>query len=163
MIKSLYSVPALLLVVGAAAAAPNGRPALAQRTESPSNLAAPPPGFPPYPQLPPGFANPGPVPPGAAPEAEEPPPPPEPLEDPFTRIKDLETRLDKQQEQMASQRPRVSLGGYVDFGFFVPRGDGSGIIRDNGNAMFPQYAGQYGWVFLGDLLATAVNSRGEVA
>jgi hypothetical protein len=162
MTKTLTSAAALLLAVGAAAAAPSGRTALAQRSDAQSNYAPPPPGFPPYPQLPPGFAA-GQVPPGPAPEAGELPPPPEPLEDPLTRIKDLELRLDKQQEQMANQRPRVTLGGYIDFGFFVPRGDGSGIVRDNGNAMFPQYAGQYGWVFLGDILATAVNTRGEVA
>ena len=63
-----------------------------------------------------------------------------------------------------SAAPAVSLGGYVDFGFFVPQGDGSGIVRDNGNALFPQYAGQYGWVFLGDLLATGgEHAAGEVA
>jgi hypothetical protein len=161
MTKTLTSATALLLAVGAAAAAPSGRTALAQRSDAPSNYAPPPPGFPPYPQLPPGFAA-GQVPPGTAPEAEL-PPPADSLEDPLTRIKDLELRLDKQQEQMANQRPRVTLGGYIDFGFFVPRGDGSGIVRDNGNAMFPQYAGHYGWVFLGDLLAPTVNSRGEVA
>jgi hypothetical protein len=161
MTKTLTSATALLLAVGAAAAAPSGRTALAQRSDAQNNYAPPPPGFPPYPQLPPGFAA-GQVPPGTAPEAEL-PPPADSLEDPLTRIKDLELRLDKQQEQMANQRPRVTLGGYIDFGFFVPRGDGSGIVRDSGNAMFPQYAGQYGWVFLGDILATAVNTRGEVA
>ena len=57
----------------------------------------------------------------------------------------------------------MTVGGYIDFGFFVPQGDGSGIVRDNGNVLFPEYAGQYGWVFLGDILAPAVNTRGEVA
>jgi hypothetical protein len=28
---------------------------------------------------------------------------------------------------------------------------------------FPQYAGKYGWVFLGDILSPAINTRGEVA
>jgi len=45
----------------------------------------------------------------------------------------------------------------------VPQGNGSGIIRDNGNLLFPEYLGRYGWVFLGDLLAPTINSRGEVA
>jgi hypothetical protein len=36
-------------------------------------------------------------------------------------------------------------------------------MRDDGNALFPQYQGKYGWVFLGDLLAPAVNTRGEAA
>src|SRR5262245_52062732 len=86
-----------------------------------------------------------------------------PAIDPLQRISELEARLEQTRSVAAGQKPRVVLGGYVDFGFFVPQGDGSGIVRDQGNAMFPQYAGQYGWVFLGDLLAPAVNSRGEVA
>ena len=54
------------------------------------------------------------------------------------------------------------MGGYVDLGFFVPQGTGVGVIQDVGpNRAFPQYANQYSWVFLGDLLAPAVNSRGE--
>src|SRR5262249_12385414 len=55
---------------------------------------------------------------------------------------------------------------YVDLGFFAAQGDGSGIVQDLGPPSaryFPQYAGRYGWVFLGDLLAPAVNSRGEPA
>jgi hypothetical protein len=67
---------------------------------------------------------------------------------------------------LAGRQPRVTIGGYIDFGFFAPQGDGSGIIRDQGNVLFPQYAmpgSRYGWVFLGDILSTAVNSRGEVA
>jgi hypothetical protein len=79
------------------------------------------------------------------------------------KIRQLETRLDQSQAMMAERRPRVTVGGYADFGFFVPQGNGSGIIRDNGNLIFPQYQGHYGWVFLGDLLAPAVNSRGEAA
>lgn len=53
--------------------------------------------------------------------------------------------------------------GAIDVGFFVPTGDGSGIRQDLGNAAFPQYTGKYAWVFYGDLLAPAVNSRGEAA
>jgi hypothetical protein len=87
----------------------------------------------------------------------------EPMEDPISRLRELETRLEQTRELMNKRRPSVNLGGYVDFGFFIPQGDGSGIMRDNGNELFPQYEGQYGWVFLGDLLAPAVNSRGEVA
>jgi hypothetical protein len=83
--------------------------------------------------------------------------------DPYTRIRDLEVRLEQTRSVIAGQKPRVSLTGYIDGGFFVPQGNGSGIVRDNGNALFPQYANKYGWVFLGDILATAVNSRGEVA
>ena len=67
------------------------------------------------------------------------------------------------QSLVTGRQPRVVVGGYIDLGFFVPEGNGSGIIRDQGNLIFPQYAGKYGWVFLGDILSTAVNSRGEVA
>jgi hypothetical protein len=83
--------------------------------------------------------------------------------DPYTRIHDLEVRLEQTRSVIAGQKPRVSLTGYIDGGFFVPQGNGAGIVRDNGNTLFPQYAGKYGWVFLGDILSTAVNSRGEVA
>ncbi len=83
--------------------------------------------------------------------------------DPFADIRDLETRLEQLRTVVVGRQPRVTLGGYIDLGFFVPQGDGSGIVRDAGNLLFPQYAGQYGWVFLGDLLAPAINSRGEVA
>jgi len=80
------------------------------------------------------------------------------------RIDELETRLDQTQQIATLRRPIVSVGGYVDFGFFVPEGDGVGVIEDEGPARyFPQYANQYSWVFLGDLLAPAVNSRGEPA
>jgi hypothetical protein len=83
--------------------------------------------------------------------------------DPLVKIAELEARLDQMQSLVVGRQPRVVLGGYIDLGFFVPQGNGSGIIRDQGNVLFPQYAGKYGWVFLGDILAPAVNSRGEVA
>lgn len=57
----------------------------------------------------------------------------------------------------------LSFSGYVDLGFFVPFGNGSGVEQDTGNAAFPEFAGRYAWVFYGDLLAPAVNTRGEVA
>ena len=43
------------------------------------------------------------------------------------------------------------------------RATASGYVEDFGHVYFPQYGGQFGWVFLGDILAPAVNSRGEVA
>jgi hypothetical protein len=75
----------------------------------------------------------------------------------------FEQRLAQSEALVRNNQPTVQLGGYVDFGFFVPQGNGAGYIEDFGHAYFPQYAGQYGWVFLGDILAPAVNSRGEVA
>ncbi len=84
-------------------------------------------------------------------------------EDPIAKISELEARLDQMQSLVANRQPRVILGGYIDLGFFATQGNGSGIIRDQGNFYFPQYAGKYGWVFLGDLLATPINTRGEPA
>jgi len=69
----------------------------------------------------------------------------------------------KQNEQLATNAQKLlSWGGYVDFGFFVPQGDGSGYVQDYGHARYPGLS-SYSWVFLGDILAPAVNSRGEVA
>ena len=67
---------------------------------------------------------------------------------------------------VAGRKPSYSLTGYADVGFFAAQGDGSGFIQDvgpPGERYFPQYADQYGWVFLGDILAPAINSRGEPA
>ncbi|HVU52682.1 MAG TPA: hypothetical protein VHL80_18505 [Polyangia bacterium] len=83
--------------------------------------------------------------------------------DPFAKIAELEARLDQQQSVIVGRQPRVIVGGYLDLGFFAAQGNGAGIIRDQANLFFPQYAGRYGWVFLGDILAPAVNTRGEVA
>ncbi len=84
-------------------------------------------------------------------------------DDPIAKIAELEARIDQLQSVIVGRQPRVIVGGYIDLGFFVPQGNGSGIVRDQGNVAFPEYAGRYGWVFLGDILSTAVNSRGEVA
>ena len=85
-------------------------------------------------------------------------------------VDDLAIRLEVLEEEMRALRqareptfPRVTLSGYVDAGAFFPFGDGAGIIQDLGNQRLPRYRGQYGWVFLGDILATAVNARGEAA
>jgi hypothetical protein len=80
------------------------------------------------------------------------------------RLADLEQRLADMQEVAARRRPIVTVGGYVDFGFFATGGDGTGFVQDLGpNRAFPAEAGKYSWVFLGDLLAPAINSRGEAA
>ena len=79
-------------------------------------------------------------------------------------MQDLEARLDETRNIATFRRPIVTVGGYVDLGFFVPQGTGVGVVQDVGpNRVFPQYANQYTWVFLGDLLAPAVNTRGEPA
>jgi hypothetical protein len=76
------------------------------------------------------------------------------------KIVDLEQRL--RQVEVKEESP-IRVGGYVDFGFFAPIGDGPGWMQDFGNELLPEFAGQYGWVFVGDILSTAVNTRGEVA
>jgi hypothetical protein len=154
----------VVMLAGARAIAAPAAPAPPPRGAGPPPTFAPvPPGFPAYPQVPaPLPGSPSPFPASAVPasgdESDDPTAP-----DPLTRIRDLELRLEQTREELQRNRPRVTVGGYVDFGFFVPQGDGSGIVRDSGNLIFPEYAGRYGWVFLGDLLAPTVNSRGEVA
>jgi len=67
---------------------------------------------------------------------------------------------------VAGRKPATTLTGYADVGFFVPQGDGSGYVQDLGAPdarAFPEYASRYGWVFMGDLLATPINTRGEPA
>jgi hypothetical protein len=80
-----------------------------------------------------------------------------------SRVSELELKLKQQSEQQA-RRPRfpIKVAGYGDLGFFATQGDGAGFRRDAGHVMFPS-DNQYAWVFYGDLLATAVNSRGDVA
>lgn len=99
-----------------------------------------------------------------APEAVEPDEPPVTVEDLRAQMQDLEARLDETRNIATFRRPIVTVAGYVDFGFFATSGDGAGVVQDEGpNRVFPQDANRYSWVFLGDLLAPAVNSRGEVA
>src|SRR5438552_14395491 len=76
---------------------------------------------------------------------------------------ELTARLKQSEEERTKSVSRLSIHGYVDFGFFAPIGNrGVGFIEDVGNMQTPQYS-QYSWTFLGDILATAVNTRGEFA
>jgi len=91
--------------------------------------------------------------------------PPEPMD----KMQVLEERITelnehiRQSEEARQIASPLSWNGYVDFGFFVPLGNGGvGWVRDDGHTQFPQY-GNYAWVFLGDILGTPVNTRGEVA
>lgn len=78
-----------------------------------------------------------------------------------SKVSELETRLHTQEESRRTRFP-VRLSGYGDVGFFTVQGDGSGFRRDAGHMMFPDHQ-DVGWVFWGDLLATQINSRGDVA
>jgi hypothetical protein len=74
----------------------------------------------------------------------------------------IEQQIRQNEQLAAGSRQLLFWSGYVDFGFFVPQGDGSGYVQDYGHARYPNLR-NYNWVFLGDILAPAVNSRGEVA
>jgi len=76
----------------------------------------------------------------------------------------LEAQIRQNEQLVANNRQSFTWEGYVDFGFFVPQGNGSGYVQDYGHAVLNQapYT-NYAWTFLGDILAPAVNSRGEVA
>jgi hypothetical protein len=80
------------------------------------------------------------------------------------RMNELNLQLRQSEELRQKSISPLSWNGYVDFGFFVPLGNGgAGWVRDTGPMrQFPQYA-NYSWTFLGDILATAINTRGEVA
>jgi hypothetical protein len=77
------------------------------------------------------------------------------------KIEQLETKLAVAEASRKSAFP-IRLSGYGDIGAFATQGDGSGLRRDSGHVMFPQHQ-DIGWVFYGDMLATSVNSRGDVA
>ncbi|HEY4188249.1 MAG TPA: hypothetical protein VGP07_24455 [Polyangia bacterium] len=78
-------------------------------------------------------------------------------------VDDLVAQQIRQNEELvANSHKALTWSGYVDFGFFAPEGDGSGYVQDIGHARYPKLS-NYNWVFLGDILAPAVNSRGEVA
>jgi len=78
-----------------------------------------------------------------------------------SKLADVEQQLRTAENSRKSRFP-IKIGGYGDVGFFATQGDGSGTRRDVAHMMFPQHD-NIGWVFYGDLLATQINSRGDVA
>jgi len=79
---------------------------------------------------------------------------------------ELQEELRQLRGIVTGSTPSLTVSGYGDVGFFVPIGDGVGYVQDVGpmsTRAFPQYFGMYDWVFLGDILAPAINSRGEPA
>jgi hypothetical protein len=114
------------------------------------------------------------------PDARPAEPPPQ-LPDPNTaKLEALEQRLQKVEDDLAAAKDdnayledkvaallplSIKFGGYLDVGFFATDGNGAGTRSDLGNVYYPQYAGKVpdSWVFMGDPLSTAVNSRGEPA
>lgn len=86
------------------------------------------------------------------------------------RLRDEVTALREDHNSVAQQVTSLlplgsRLSGYLDFGFFYVGGDGTGIRPDTGYVNFPEYRGQVPdtWVFMGDPLATTINSRGDPA
>ena len=78
-------------------------------------------------------------------------------------LQELRERLQKVEDESRIDRSPLTVSGYVDFGFFAPLGnDGVGWVRDVGNRQYPNLS-NYAWTFLGDILGTPVNSRGEAA
>ncbi len=110
-----------------------------------------------------------------------------PASDPPVRRSELVAQNERLQRELAQLRQELSslrdehsstsaqvrsllplqnrFTGYLDVGFFYVGGDGTGIRTDTGYAVLPQYRGVVpdSWVFLGDPLATAINSRGDPA
>ncbi len=85
------------------------------------------------------------------------------VEDELSQAKDDNSFLE---EKLAALLPLTGkIGGYLDLGAFVTTGNGAGTRADYAGVYFPQYAGVVpgSWVFWGDPLSTAINSRGDVA
>jgi hypothetical protein len=78
------------------------------------------------------------------------------------KVQELEDKLASLQQQQANKPFPIKITGYGDLGAFATQGDGTGFRRDIGHTAMPSL-GNYGWVFYGDLLATQINSRGDVA
>jgi hypothetical protein len=79
------------------------------------------------------------------------------------RVAALEAQLQAERENAARLRPSFDFHVYVDFGVFAPIGDGVGVVLDAGKQITGDTYDDFAWVFLGDLLSTTINSRGEAA
>ena len=78
-------------------------------------------------------------------------------------LAELRERLQRAEDQREKGASPLSVSGYVDLGFFAPIGNnGVGWVRDVANRQFPEYS-NYAWTFVGDILGSPVNSRGEAA
>jgi hypothetical protein len=76
----------------------------------------------------------------------------------------LEERAEADDRAREAKNFAVRVGGYLDVGFFWAQSNGSGVRSDFGHRLFPEYSAvPDAWVFAGDPLSTAVNSRGEPA
>jgi hypothetical protein len=78
------------------------------------------------------------------------------------KVQELEDKLASLQNQQTNKPFPIKITGYGDLGAFAAQGDGTGYRRDIGHSAMPSLS-NFGWVFYGDLLATQINSRGDVA
>lgn len=87
------------------------------------------------------------------------------LEELKEQLKIANARIDALDDKAsAASQLAARFYGYLDVGFFVVQGNGSGVRKDLGHVYAPQYSDLLGaWVLLGDPLGTAINSRGEPA
>ncbi|MEO7730603.1 MAG: hypothetical protein ABIY55_06485, partial [Kofleriaceae bacterium] len=85
------------------------------------------------------------------------------LEDELATLREDNAVLER--KAAAVQLLSARFSGYLDVGLFATTGNGAGTRSDIGNVYFPRYAGTVpgSWVFMGDPLSTAVNSRGDPA
>jgi hypothetical protein len=78
-------------------------------------------------------------------------------------VQELRERLQRLEDERSKDVSPLTLSGYVDLGLFAPLGnDGVGWVRDVGNRQRPDLE-NFGWTFLGDILGSPINSRGEAA
>jgi hypothetical protein len=184
----LYGVGAAPAAAAPAAPAPVAPAHDAPAAPAPAAPGAPAPAAPaPSPPAPDQREVPPPDPPAADPasaaapvpdDGDDPPaPPPDPaalaaaqaaLTDTSQALRDDVDALRDEVDQLHAQVSALSalkgrMAGYLDVGAFWVGGDGTGFRVDNGGTIYPQYAYAAPWVFLGDPLATAINSRGEPA
>ena len=156
------------LIVAAIACLP--RVAVAQPEPAPPPAAD----VPPAPPAPPVESTPTPTAPEpAVPEPAATVPTPAELADDVADLERRQRALEKAERRNAATREHVHgllpLGRlftvFVDVGAFAVGGDGSGIRSDVGHLYYPRYIDQVAgqWVFMGDPLATAINSLGEPA
>ena len=97
----------------------------------------------------------------------EPPPTPATADD-LAALKDQVGALQDQVDDLQKQVTALSalkgrLSGYLDVGWFYVTGDGSGLRTDPAAIYYPKYSYAAPWIFLGDPLSVAINSRGEPA
>ncbi|HEX5059975.1 MAG TPA: outer membrane beta-barrel protein [Kofleriaceae bacterium] len=85
------------------------------------------------------------------------------VEDELEQAKDDNSYLEEKLQSLLPLTGKIS--GYVDMGAFVTSGNGAGTRTDLLQTWFPEFIDKVpgSWVFYGDPLSTAINSRGDVA